>query len=339
MNKKTLYQHAKELMIVIVEQLLELAEVTQMFTTPPSEIWRDTTTSIMLLGGLGYHTDELPKYEDRENAWFARSAIPFSIERAATSLLYLNLQPFIDSLIESAYAATDNFRQISADWVYRNPHLLPVMMHVAGTFSKRELAREIGSVSDTRISRPASERLTKMLQSLNKEVLARPDQVRGRMKATTEGIVRDLVGRILLEKFVESALRKENVPFRRESEYESLSGVVYDFRADFVIPDELEPKAFVEVRKSSSGHASLYAKDKMFSAINWKGHHQKCLGIIVVDGPWTTSALDVMARVFDYVIPVLRAGEVARKIRDYLDGDESILRWLIQFRIEPNKRA
>ncbi|MHC5615341.1 MAG: hypothetical protein ACYTXA_31335 [Nostoc sp.] len=56
----------------------------------------------------------------------------------------------------------------------------------------------------------------------------------------------------------------------RESEYKTLRGVIYDFRADFVIPDAQNPLAFIEVRKSSSRHASLYAKDKMFFAINWK---------------------------------------------------------------------
>ena len=157
------------------------------------------------------------------------------------------------------------------------------------------------------------------------------------MRATTEGIVRDLVGRILLEEFVATALQNAGVPFRRESEYEALAGVVYDFRADFVVPDERNPLAFLEVRKSSARHASLYAKDKMFSAINWKGRHLHCLGILIVDGPWTESSLDVMSHVFDYVVPIRSASDVAKAVRRYFDGDRTVLRWLIHFSIEAHQ--
>jgi hypothetical protein len=45
---------------------------------------------------------------------------------------------------------------------------------------------------------------------------------------------------------------------------------------------------FIEVRKSSSRHASLYAKDKMFSAINWKGKTPDLLAALVVDGVETS---------------------------------------------------
>jgi hypothetical protein len=162
-------------------------------------------------------------------------------------------------------------------------------------------------------------------------------QVKERMKATTEGIVRDLVGRVLLEEFVASALRTAGVEFKRENEYSELTGVVYDFRADFVVPDEASPRAFVEVRKSTSRHASLYAKDKMFSAINWKGKHRMCLGVLVVDGPWTKNSLDTMTKVFDYVVPISQFGEVAKRIKAYLDGDSNVLQWLIDFRISRNR--
>jgi len=125
-----------------------------------------------------------------------------------------------------------------------------------------------------------------------------------RLEATLEGIVRDLVGRVLLESIVASALEKLNVPFKRENEYSFLKGVVYNFRADFIIPNEINPKVFIEVRKSSSRHTSLYAKDKMFSAINWKGNNKELLAVLVVDGEWTKETLTVMANVFDYVIPI-----------------------------------
>lgn len=157
--------------------------------------------------------------------------------------------------------------------------------------------------------------------------------MRERIRATVEGIVRDLVGRLLLEEFVASALTRQKLLFKREEEYVSLEGVLYDFRADFVVPNETNPMAFLEVRKSSSRHASLYAKDKMFSAINWKGKHPKCLGVLVVDGPWTEITLTIMSQIFDYVVPINQVSEVAEKIRAYIDGDISVLQWLVHFSI------
>jgi hypothetical protein len=145
--------------------------------------------------------------------------------------------------------------------------------------------------------------------------------------------VRDLVGRVLLESIVDSALRKRGLPFKREHEYSALSGVVYDFRADFVLPNEIEPAAFIEVRKSSSRHASLYAKDKMFSAINWKGKHKQLLGVLIVDGDWTGETLRVMANIFDYVVPITRINDLTDTLAEYLNGDQSKLKWLIAFRI------
>ena len=94
--------------------------------------------------------------------------------------------------------------------------------------------------------------------------------------------------------------------------------------------------AFIEVRKSSSRHASLYAKDKMFSAINWKGKYKDMLGIVVAEGEWTNESLTTMSKVFDYVVPVSKSKELAENINKYLKGDKSILKWIIDFEIHQN---
>ncbi len=155
------------------------------------------------------------------------------------------------------------------------------------------------------------------------------------LETTLEGIVRDLVGRVLLETIVAKALDEANVPYKREKEYNYLPGIIYNFRADFVIPDENQPKAFIEVRKSSSRHASLYAKDKMFSAINWKGKNKDILAVLIVDGEWTAETLRIMANVFDYVVSIKSVSSVATSIAQYLQGDKSKLKWLIDFSIKP----
>ena len=89
------------------------------------------------------------------------------------------------------------------------------------------------------------------------------------------------------------------------------------------------------MRKSSSRHASLYAKDKRFSAINWKGYNSNLLGVLVVDGEWTGQTLRVMANVFDYVVPLERINDLAQTLYTYINGDRSKLKWLIQFSINP----
>jgi hypothetical protein len=71
----------------------------------------------------------------------------------------------------------------------------------------------------------------------------------------------------------------------------------------------------------------------MFSAINWKGQHSKCLGVLIIDGPWTDVTLKIMSRIFDYVVPINQVDEVAAKIKSYLNGDMSALQWLIHFKI------
>lgn len=153
-----------------------------------------------------------------------------------------------------------------------------------------------------------------------------------------EGIVRDLVGRILFEEVVANALSNQGVEYKRENEYSALTGVVYDFRADFVIPEPSNPIAFIEVRKSSSRHASLYAKDKMFSAINWKGQHKRLIGVIIVEGDWTQATLRVMAKVFDYVVPLNKCTELAKILKSALAGDETVLKWLIELSIQPSEK-
>lgn len=330
---ETVYEFATSEMGGIIVTMLELAEKTSNFSTVEDALWSDQTYTAMLLCGKGFHIDDIASQQSLPNAWLSRAAWTFSIELAATGMLYQRIKVFTDNLIDYSYKETENFTNITPEWVYKNPHCLPVLMHVAGAFSKQELKKKIGSATDKAISKPASAKISALLKEACSISPPDPSRVRERIKATVEGIVRDLVGRLLLEQFVASALQRNGVPFKREDQYKNLEGVIYDFRADFVVPNETEPLAFLEVRKSSSRHASLYAKDKMFSAINWKGQHQKCLGVLIIDGPWTDVTLKIMSRIFDYVVPIGRADEVAAKIRAYLDGDETVLQWLVNFKI------
>lgn len=330
----TLYQLANKEFRACVSAYLELADQTNDLSSVSVEAVDSDRKAKILLAGLNVHGGEATA-EHAVDAWARRRAIPFDIETGIAAGVYNNVRDAGKEFFEEVRVSTKDFHEWDPAYINANPHVLPILQHLSGIFSKAALRKRVGSISDNSISMPAAERLSLLLQERVDASTVREDEILKRLDSTLEGIVRDLVGRVMLESIVESALNKAKVPFKREEEYSSLSGVVYNFRADFVVPDERTPFAFIEVRKSSSRHASLYAKDKMFSAINWKGKHPEMLAILVVDGEWTVETLKVMAQVFDYVVPLRNVNELARTISDYLAGDKSKRKWRIEFNIAP----
>ena len=330
----TLYQIADAEIRLCIESYLSLTKATKGLSAITPADLGDERARTILLAGLGVRNPSADAKEACEE-WKRRQAIPFDLEAAITFGVYRNIRKRSGEFLDAVESGTSGFTKFEAGFIRGNPHVLPILQHLGGVFSKAALKKHVGSVSDNSISKPASERLAKLLAERVDPKRVNKGEILQRVEATLEGIVRDLVGRVLLESIVDSALRDRGVAFQREEEYSSLPGVVYDFRADFVLPDARKPQAFIEVRKSSSRHASLYAKDKMFSAINWKGKTTDLLGILVVDGEWTGETLRVMANVFDYVVPMGRVTELADTVKAYLDGDKSKLKWLIEFKITP----
>ena len=335
MANKTLYQIAMEKMNDSIGIYLQLSEATNGLTNITADSVSNPEARELLLAGLGLINSEISSDQAVEE-WKRRQALKFDTETAVTFSVYRNIRQVGTVFFDKAYEITNGFQSFSSESIYNHPYLLPIFQHLGGIFSKSALKKQIGTVSDTSISRPASERFAKLLQERVIPSDINRGEILQRLEATLEGIVRDLVGLILLESIVENALKKREIAFQRESEYKILPGVVYNFRADFVIPDSNNTLAFIEVRKSSSRHASLYAKDKMFSAINWKGYNSNLLGVLVVDGEWTGQTLRVMANVFDYVVPIERINDLAQTLYAYINGDRSKLKWLIQFSIHPN---
>ena len=331
---KTLYQLADAEIRSCIADYLALVADTKGFASVSEDAIGTPQKAVILLAGINAPREDCaPETVVRE--WERRRAVPFDVEAGITAGVYVNIRGAGVLYLEEVKAGTEGFRNWSPDFIRMNPHTLPLLQHLSGVFSKAALKKQVGSVSDNSISRPAALRLAALLESRVIPEDVREGEILQRLEATLEGIVRDLVGRVMLESIVESALKMANVPYKREDEYSQLPGVIYDHRADFIVPDEKLPKAFIEVRKSSSRHASLYAKDKMFSAINWKGMHQDILAILVVDGEWTSETLKVMAGVFDYVVPLRHVNDLAFTIGEYLAGDKTKLRWLIDFRIRP----
>lgn len=330
--QQTLYQIAESEIRKSIDVYLELARASNGLTAILPEHLVDDQAKIILMAGLGLLSRPATA-EEVHLEWQRRQAVPFELESAITTSVYSVLRTVGERFYDELSVATDHFTHFRSEYIFANPHYLPLFQHLGGIFSKSKLKEYIGSVSDKKISKPAAERLANLLcDRIDPEKIIK-GEILQRLESTLEGIIRDLVGRVLLESIVATALHREKLPFMRENQYESLSGIVYDFRADFLLPNATSPKVFIEVRKSSARHASLYAKDKMFSAINWKGKTRDLLAILVVDGPWTGETLRIMANVFDYVVPIGRIDNLVRNIKAYLDGDRTILKWLIDFHI------
>jgi hypothetical protein len=320
-----------------IKVYLQLTRDTNGFTSIQSRHVTAEAQRMIVLGGINSPLDP-SKATAKEvvQEWQRTRAVAFDVEAAITRGVYIRLRSRTEQFINDLEKATRGFLNFDATYISKKPYLLPILQRLANISSKAELKKRIGSVSDNLVSASAAEKLAKILNDRAPgRVMTRPQLVQS-VEPTLEGIVRDLVGRVLLESIVTDALDEAKVPYKRESQYAYIKGVVYNFRADFVIPNDRAPKAFIEVRKSSSRHASLYAKDKMFSAINWKGKNKDLLAVLVVDGPWTAETLRVMAKVFDYVMPLSTVPEVAKVIYAYLKGDRSKLRWLIHFSITAN---
>ncbi len=333
---KTIYQVAKDLMRVEIDRYLYLAEVSDGFKQIEKKHLKDYGTALLFSAGIDSQIDvNENNYEYLINDFKRKPAVLFDIENAVCVGVYLQIRPYIKELYAKAVDITDGFRIFNPIDIKNNPYLLPVFQSIL-KYSKSQLKKKVGSVSDNLISNPASIKMAKLLSEQSNESDWEERNVVQRMEITLEGIVRDLVGRFLFEDVVANALDKYDVQYLREEEYPALSGVVYDFRADFILPNHQNPIAFIEVRKSSSRHASLYAKDKMFSAINWKGKHENLIGVIVVEGEWTQATLKTMSYVFDYVVPLSKINELAQILRKAQEGDRSILRWLVEFSIKPS---
>lgn len=332
---ETVYARATLAINKEIEIYLDLINQSDSFQNLTPELFDNKEFANMFSYGIGVivDTDAAGYQQWLINEYKRKIALKFDIENSVTTGVYIEVRKYVDYLYDVAEGITSSFKVFDDKIILANPALLPIFQNLLG-FSKAQLIKKVGSASDIKISKIASVKLAGLLSEKLSSISVDKTNTLQRVEITIEGIVRDLVGRILFEDVVSHALKRAKVPFLREDEYSGISGVVYNIRADFVIPNEQQPVAFIEVRKSSSRHASLYAKDKMFSAINWKGKHKKLIGVIIVEGDWTQATLQAMSNIFDYVVPLEKSNELAAILKRAVDGDESVLKWLIEFSIQ-----
>ena len=231
---------------------LELVEKTKGFNALTVEQLKTTKERVVVFGRIGSSLDhEKAPPEAVLEEWKHTRAVPFDVESGITKGVYLLLRERTSQLLTELEQATKGFTQFDAKYITDNPHMLPILQRLANISSKAELKRKIGSVSDNSVSSRAAERLAELLNERKPgSTLKRPEILQS-IEPTLEGIVRDLVGRVLLESIVAKALDDTHVPYKRESEYEYLEGVLYNFRADFICANRGKP------RKPSLRYGSL----------------------------------------------------------------------------------
>lgn len=159
---QTLYQIANEAIRQCIAVYLQLAEQSRGLTALLPEHLPDEHGRVIVMAGLGVAVRPATA-EEVCAEWQRRQALPFDVETGITASVYTNLRAVADTFYEQLREVTDSFTRFDATYLAENPHFLPLLQHLGGIFSKAKLQELVGSVSDNRISKPAAERLSKLL--------------------------------------------------------------------------------------------------------------------------------------------------------------------------------
>jgi hypothetical protein len=160
----TLYQLADAEIRSCIDDYLALASATNGFTNVTETAIDTDRKAVIVLSGLNAAIDEVsPGAVVRE--WERRKAIPLDVEAGITAGVYTNLRGAGVQYLEEIKAGTNGFRTWAPEFISANPHTLPLLQHLAGIFSKAALAKQVGSVSDNRISAPAARRIAAVLEA------------------------------------------------------------------------------------------------------------------------------------------------------------------------------
>ncbi len=201
MASTTLYQIADAEIRRCIDVYLALAQASRGLTALVPEHLADARARVIVLAGLGI-PPRTASPEEVHAEWQRRQALAFDLETAITAGVYSNLRTVAEALFEEVKVRTNGFSSFEVAYLTENPHVLPLLQHLGGVFSKAKLKEQVGSVSDNKISRPAAERLSKLLAERVDPKSVIKGEILKRLESTLEGIVRDLVGRVLLESIV-----------------------------------------------------------------------------------------------------------------------------------------
>jgi hypothetical protein len=334
--EETLYQFGLKEMHGAVSSLLQLSRLTKGFRHVPEAFFDFEFPSYrLLIDGKDVDPTGTPSLDHKN--WH-ESKMDFCPELAVRATLLDKLHQKAVDIIGFVLEQTEDFSKVPAKWIFENPHTLPILISALGPLSKRAFSdkHKLSNASDRGVSQKDAEKIARLFMHSDVETRER---IEGNMRSTNEGIVRDLIGKVLFESLVNQAIEDAGITCVREAENRPMEGLYASARPDFAFPCPEEPKAFIEVRKATAAHSTLYASDKCWMVSNWKAKHPGLVGIFLYAGSWSRPALDALRAVYDYVIPVSESEYAARLIRSHVDGDPSVQKRRVHFQIETLNEA
>ncbi|MDY6782637.1 MAG: hypothetical protein SW833_08850 [Cyanobacteriota bacterium] len=153
----SIYRQAQNSMNLEIARYLSLIEATNGFSQIDLHHLSERETAVLFAAGIASQipSDEKNYAEFLLSEYNRKSAVNFDIENAVCVGIYRKLRPFVEKLFDEAFSLTEGFSEFDAEVIRSNPHLLPVFQNSL-KLSKAQLKRQVGSISDTSISKPAS---------------------------------------------------------------------------------------------------------------------------------------------------------------------------------------
>jgi hypothetical protein len=300
--------------------LQKLCEETFCFVLVNEGHFKDPKQSEFLLSGKRIRSSGVPLQDFQ--AW-NKSKKKFDHAKAVSDLVSQMLRDYAEKLVSHICLETRHFEIIEPQWIVDNPSWFPVIVNAMGSGSIKEFKAKfsLNSVRGRTISLLDAKRLVEALKGHKKRT---EQEIVASLETSIEGIVRDLIGKVINEDFVKLALDAKGLSYARDTGGNAIiktSGGGAS-RVDFVLPSVTEPNAFIEVRKTSSGHAATYAASLAWVVVSRLSQYPNCLAILVYDGEWTKPALATLESVFDHVFHVFESDKAAEVVRRHLEGED-----------------
>ncbi|HEY9800223.1 MAG TPA: hypothetical protein V6D25_07680 [Leptolyngbyaceae cyanobacterium] len=203
----TFYKVATDAMEEYIEIYLALSKQSDGFPNIQNLDLVSRKSRLVVINGLSLELNpNTSTPEDIKREAERRLAITLDTESAITAGVYEKMHLFAGSLVDQLFEETDELRSLSSQYISANPGLLPFFQQLAGLRSKSELKREVGNASDNNISSVVAQRiLERIVRNLQTRAFSK-ERLLQAVEPTLEGIVRDLVGKVLLENIVADAL-------------------------------------------------------------------------------------------------------------------------------------
>jgi hypothetical protein len=318
---QSLSETAAEEMRTVSAILLKLADSTKGFEDVKIEHFKCPTQTAVLLSGKGLACSGT--HDANLSAWKLKK-VKFDHAAVAGTIVTDKLRKQASEILAFVLKQTSGLKDITPEWVSKHPFALPVCINAAGTCSKKKFkgSLKLSSASDRHIGATDAQRI---VVSLKPETVLPEREILAGMEGLIEGIVRDQIGKVVNEGFVKQVLDNRNIQYvRDEGGTKLIQGRYSASRADFASPCNNRPKAFIDVRKSATNHASHYAGELSNSVADRITAHPECLAVLVYDGEWTAPALERVSKGYDHVFHVHDSESASAVVERHINDDKDM---------------